>query len=145
MDKELFIELLNDTKLTHKQRAEQLNLPISTYYKQLELLNDKDKQEAEAYSESLPKLYSNPREYALKIKYGITLDEFNQLLLSQNNSCAICSRHLDSTGRETHLDHNHTTNKIRGILCTRCNLLLGCALDNITILSNAIKYLEQND
>jgi hypothetical protein len=91
------------------------------------------------------KYYNTYRTNWLKRKYGITLEEFNAILLSQNNLCAICSKQLTAKQKQTHLDHDHIKNKVRGILCHKCNMLLGNAKDNITLLYNAIRYLEKHN
>jgi hypothetical protein len=61
----------------------------------------------------------------LKLKFGITLERYNEILMNQNGVCKICKS--GPTGRFTVLavDHDHSTGAIRGLLCTRCNLRLG--------------------
>lgn len=76
----------------------------------------------------------------LKRNYGISLNQFNKILIHQKNHCAICSEFFVKT---PHVDHNHKTGKIRGLLCSRCNLAIGFTRDNIVILENAIKYLRK--
>jgi len=71
-------------------------------------------------------------------KYGLTEDQYKQLFLQQENKCAICGKIYDMLC----VDHDHKTNKVRGLLCNQCNLILGNAGDNKEILGNAIKYLE---
>jgi hypothetical protein len=58
----------------------------------------------------------------------------------QHNRCAVCHETFTETPR---IDHDHTTRNVRGLLCNRCNLGLGYFRDNVTILSNAIEYLEK--
>lgn len=70
--------------------------------------------------------------------YGLQKGEAQLLLEKQNNVCAICNTFSD----KWHIDHDHITLKIRGILCPSCNLLLGHAKDNINILAKAIVYLK---
>ena len=77
------------------------------------------------------------RGFKLKQKYGITLDDFNFLLAKQNGFCAICK-----INKATHVDHCHTTKKVRGILCNNCNTGIGMLKENLKFLSNAITYLE---
>lgn len=77
-------------------------------------------------------------------KYGLTLEQYNFMLEAQNNSCAICKEDK-KTIRDWHVDHCHTTGKVRGILCHHCNLLLGNARDNKNTLYNAINYLNKYD
>lgn len=60
----------------------------------------------------------------------------------QNGTCEICGREV--TGKALHIDHDHATKKYRGILCDKCNLLLGCANDDPVILSKAIEYLNRH-
>jgi len=69
-----------------------------------------------------------------------------QLFIRQDGCCAICSQPEKDSKRLLHLDHCHTTGHIRGLLCNRCNFLLGIARDNVHILQAAIEYLiEAND
>ena len=78
-------------------------------------------------------------------KYKMTPEEFTSLLESQENKCAICKT-LDPGGRynKFHVDHCHKTEKIRGLLCHKCNYALGYFQDNSSNLLRAIQYLEQS-
>jgi len=89
----------------------------------------------------------NSRRCHLKKHYNITLADYDQMLEKQNGVCVICG-HVETRtlkGIQTRLtvDHNHKTGKIRGLLCHSCNILIGCAKDNITMLQSAINYLCQ--
>ena len=64
------------------------------------------------------------------------------LYLHQENRCAICGVKEDDCGKKLALDHCHKTDRVRGLLCTNCNILLGYAKDEKRLLVNAIKYLE---
>lgn len=77
--------------------------------------------------------------------YGVEPEEFNALLAKQNNLCASCDDVLKLDNRSTHLDHNHKTGKIRGILCHKCNTGLGLFNDDIVRLQKAIEYLRKTD
>jgi hypothetical protein len=79
----------------------------------------------------------------LKANYGITLDQKKQIVQSQNNLCAIC-KILFENPRTTHLDHDHTTGKIRGILCQKCNHGIGLFKDSTELLKSAILYLDKH-
>lgn len=79
----------------------------------------------------------------LKNTYGISIEDYNNLYNIQQGLCLICKTHQSKIERRFHLDHCHTTGKIRGLLCPECNRLLGCAKDNTEILKNAIIYLER--
>ena len=70
--------------------------------------------------------------------YGITSEDFESMAASQGYACAICK--MVST-RTLHIDHDHKTNKVRGLLCYQCNIGIGCLKENAEFLSNAIKYL----
>ena len=84
------------------------------------------------------KIKSYARKGKLLRLYNITLDEFNILLHKQNNKCAICNKKMNKIC----IDHNHETNRTRGLLCHNCNLLIGHAQENENILLSAIKYLQ---
>lgn len=81
-------------------------------------------------------------------RYGITLDEARIILESQSGLCAICKRVLQFGGKKGRdapcINHSHLTGKVRGILCTSCNLLIGYASDSKNILESASNYLEKN-
>ena len=77
----------------------------------------------------------------LKSLYGISSEEYNTLLEKQSGVCAICLTPFKST-RSTHLDHCHTSKKIRGILCANCNRGIGMLKESLQTLENAIHYLK---
>lgn len=78
--------------------------------------------------------------HRLKKKYGLTEVQHSELFTSQGNACAVCK---SATAARWHIDHDHTTGLVRGILCQHCNLMLGHALDNPTTLRLAANYLER--
>jgi len=78
--------------------------------------------------------------YMRQYLYGITPEEYAALLESQDGRCAIC-RAIESGGKGWHLDHDHETKRNRGILCHRCNLMLGNANDDPERLRAAAEYL----
>jgi hypothetical protein len=79
-------------------------------------------------------------------KYGITLAQKIAIFLAQGNACAICRRN-DKHERLSlwHIDHSHLSNQVRGVLCRSCNLMLGKAADDPTILRAAANYLESRN
>lgn len=87
------------------------------------------------------KHYANKKHESLKRKYGITLDQFNEILSDQGFKCKSCNENLD-INKSRHVDHCHKTGKIRGILCLHCNVALGYVKDSIDRLKSLIKYLE---
>lgn len=82
------------------------------------------------------------------IKYGVSLDQYNQMLQEQNGVCFICGKEetiIDKRVNRTvslAVDHNHSTGKVRGLLCVKCNSILGLANDNIELLQKSIDYLK---
>jgi len=75
----------------------------------------------------------------LHSRYEITLDQFNWLLASQGGGCAICSQ----VAPKMVVDHDHITEKVRGILCHSCNIAIGHFRDNTLLLTKAIAYLQK--
>lgn len=79
-------------------------------------------------------------------RYKISRDQFNAAWKLQKGQCAICSKKL---GRHTsknprcHIDHNHRTAQVRGLLCRSCNTAIGLFADSISSLRRAILYLER--
>lgn len=80
----------------------------------------------------------------LKYKYGITWEDYEEWLESQDFSCAICCRHIDDLDGERRLsvDHDHRTGDVRGFLCKGCNLGLGHFGESPERLRDAATYLE---
>lgn len=75
-------------------------------------------------------------------EYGLTGPAYELILKSQNGVCKICNQPHEM-GRRLEVDHCHKTGIIRGLLCGRCNKLLGLSDDNPSILRQAIVHLEQ--
>lgn len=86
------------------------------------------------------------REKAWMRRYGITRQEYEEMLEAQGDSCAICKT-MD-IGRKGHthfhVDHDHVTGKVRGLLCDLCNRGLGYFKDDPFLLIKAGKYLESH-
>jgi len=82
-----------------------------------------------------------------RIKYGITPEQYEAIRAQQNNLCAICKQPqiIKRNGQVKTLcvDHDHTTEQVRGLLCDHCNKALGCMRDDVVILQSAIDYLKQ--
>lgn len=76
-------------------------------------------------------------------KYGITLEQYNEKLLNQNNVCAICQSPPGK--KRLAVDHNHTTGAVRDLLCIKCNTGLGLVNDNIELLKKLIEYLKRHN
>ena len=78
----------------------------------------------------------------LKYKFGITLDEYEMILVQQGGGCAICGR-TNRDNQQLSVDHDHKTGEIRGLLCTPCNLILGHTDDSPDRLRQMICYLTK--
>jgi hypothetical protein len=76
--------------------------------------------------------------------YGLTLDQYHALFEQQGERCAVCRIVILPMGRGTHIDHDHTTDKVRGLLCNECNLGLGKFKDRPDVLRAAATYLERH-
>jgi hypothetical protein len=84
------------------------------------------------------------RRYALKSTYGLTIEQYDFILESQGNCCAICKTDTPNGKGRFHVDHDHATNEVRGLLCHHCNLALGNFKDNVSTLLSAIEYLNKS-
>ncbi len=71
--------------------------------------------------------------------YGITLKDYDQMVLAQNG-CAICGRKYKYKNYQ--IDHDHKTGRIRGLLCRRCNTSLGTLGDTIESIEKVLQYLK---
>ena len=102
------------------------------------------RQKRESYARAKAK---NPRlslERTLKKKYGLAIEDYDQMLIEQDNKCYVCSQ--PPTDKETRLavDHCHTTGRVRKLLCNSCNSALGFVDDDVSRLSSLIAYLEEH-
>lgn len=86
------------------------------------------------------KVYTVNRRHRLKKQFGITLDVYNALLQSQNGKCKLCGQ--PQPNRDLAVDHDHVTGRIRGLLCTTCNVGLGALGDNEEGLLKALAYIR---
>jgi Recombination endonuclease VII len=106
-------------------------------------MRDKVKQSAymKEHRKKFPeKFHARDRLYHLKNNFGMTEEEYGKLLNQQAGVCAICRRKCVS-GRRLAIDHDHTTKKVRGLLCMKCNRSLGGFDDDPQLLVRAIDYL----
>lgn len=76
-------------------------------------------------------------------KYGLTVEQYDAMLAAQGGVCAICV-YSPLTGKPLHVDHDHRTNKVRGLLCGNCNTALGMFEDDPETLTSAIAYLKEH-
>lgn len=96
-----------------------------------------------AYS-ARPDIQERRRNLAYLRKFGITVQDYERMLSEQGGGCSICrSTTAGGRGQRFHVDHCHETGTVRGLLCHSCNVLLGHARENPSILSRAIEYLNR--
>lgn len=110
----------------------------------------KNKRFRKYYKDNPEKFKRLNRKNNLKNKYGLTIEDVEIMLKNQNCKCAICGQEMFLHGTSVdknkiaHVDHNHETGEIRGLLCDDCNTGLGKFRDNEEYLINAISYLNKN-
>jgi len=80
------------------------------------------------------------KEYHITRLYGLSLSEFNAILEQQDYKCAICGKPLENR-KNVHIDHDHETQRVRGVLCGSCNMGIGQFGDNPSVVHKAYKYL----
>jgi len=140
--------------LRYQAKKEELCAQTNAYYhankdKRLEW-KDKNK---DKLSEYFQKHYSNnPELKDIKVQrtrknrfknYQITEEEYNKLFENQSGKCLGCNIHQNDLSKKLCVDHCHETGKIRGLLCTPCNLAIGLVKDNVDVLKNLIIYLTK--
>lgn len=93
---------------------------------------------------------ANRQKYLLKYTYNISLEDYNTLFNKQNGKCAVCLKEetsLDNRGnsiKKLAVDHCHSTGKVRGLLCNRCNTALGLLKEDKEIVNNILNYLKEH-
>lgn len=76
-------------------------------------------------------------------KYGLTIADYDRMFAEQEGKCLGCLTHVDDCPRQLLcVDHCHTTGKVRGLLCDKCNKALGALGDNVDTLTRLISYLS---
>ena len=81
------------------------------------------------------------RDSEYRRKYGISLEQYDEMLKAQQGVCGICATSCD-TGMNLAVDHCHDTNKVRGLLCKNCNTALGLLKENVENMNKAINYIK---
>ncbi len=125
----------------HKEEIKESSKKYRDEHKE-ESLNRAKKYRADRKDE----IVSRDRHFSLKKKYGLTVEEYENLFVKQNGVCAVCGEPetaLSNIGKIKMLavDHDHETGQVRGLLCNRCNTGIGLLGDNKTTLLKAVAYL----
>lgn len=100
---------------------------------------DKERKRHRDYQKANP---GKIRDLKLKSQYGLTPEDYDNLLKKQKNCCAICGTSKSKLKRGLFVDHDHKTKEVRGLLCQPCNNGLGAFKDSFVNLENAAKYLS---
>lgn len=90
-----------------------------------------------------PGYLQRKREDAARRAYGIEPGDFDRLARKQGGVCAICKGGPNGPGSRLHIDHCHESKRVRGLLCGRCNTLIGLAHEDVDVLRAAIRYLKR--
>lgn len=101
--------------------------------------------------EAKKRYYKSPaqaKDHFLKYEFGISLQDYLELVQKQNGVCAICFRpetrlHKGKV-RQLSVDHNHTTGKIRALLCGSCNIALGLLDEDKSRIYSVLRYLDEH-
>ncbi|RKY09971.1 MAG: hypothetical protein DRP65_07190 [Planctomycetota bacterium] len=88
--------------------------------------------------------YAQVKDLSLKRNYGISLADYCNMFLEQDGRCAICgTKNQENTKCPLMVDHDHKTQQVRKLLCTKCNIGLGHFQDDPRLLQKAAEYLQQ--
>jgi len=98
-----------------------------------------------ALNQRSPEAKRKHKEGYFRRTYGITMADYDAMIIKQENRCAICERMFEEGPRKAHVDHNHVTGKLRDLLCCACNQGLGQFGDSKEMMQRAIKYLEKHE
>lgn len=123
-----------------KNRAKSRASTLKSYYKRQKYYQEKGRKN---YSPE------KRRAYLLKSKYGMSLQDYEIIYKAQKGKCAICGnpepKLINPKKDRLVVDHNHKTDKVRGLLCSSCNVVLGYVQDDIELLTKMIAYLNLYD
>jgi hypothetical protein len=84
------------------------------------------------------KHHGSTRNFWLKRRYGVDAVTVEWLILQQGDVCALCG-----TGKPEHVDHDHVTGVVRGILCFNCNRGIAKFMEDVDVMKRAIRYLKR--
>jgi hypothetical protein len=132
----------------HLHRVHQADLPMQCEYCPRRFLNRRslDTHNGFCHHEFVTNARNKPevqRAWNLMTNYGMTIADFDRLLEEQGGHCACCPATVsDASGRVLHVDHDHASGRVRGLLCSACNRALGNVRDDPARLRLLASYLE---
>ncbi len=124
-------QICNQPKSSEEYKSEHHHCKVC-----ISCIKEKHKQVARVYGRT-----DRKRENQYLKRYGITLQDYDNLLIKQQNCCAICNTHIANLSTRLHVDHCHKTKKVRGLLCFNCNQGIGRFKDSLEIIEKAKDYL----
>ncbi len=138
------LQTLPVTSFTRLKKQEGLPTPHDNYCKACRSERTKESQRKRAREDgpvATKRRYDNAN---LKRNYGITVDDYDEILGQQDGLCAICGTDDPRGKGRFYVDHDHDTGKVRGLLCAMCNTGIGMLKDSPSILASAINYLNKH-
>jgi hypothetical protein len=103
------------------------------------------KKHSEHYYNNKEYYYNVTRKNRLRVAFGITITEYEEILKLQNNKCAICGNPSNSSRYGLVVDHDHITGEIRSLLCNNCNTGIGLLKEDPVILQKAVEYINKHN
>ena len=123
-------KILKQKQEYQKDNREKLNLKNRKFYHENDAYRNKRIEKMKIYK----------RNWRLQNVYKMSEEDYNEMLKSQDNLCIICRKEWGGKGIP-HIDHDHKTGKVRGLLCQKCNQGLGMFCDDPNLLQCAAGYL----
>lgn len=127
--------------------AEWTRAQASVRYREWREANPERAREADrrSYERNAERVRQQKLDEHLRRKYGLERADFDRMVAEQNNRCRICQREPGGNGHHArlHVDHDHVTSRVRGLLCGNCNTMIGLAGDDPKILLAAAEYLTR--
>lgn len=80
----------------------------------------------------------------LKARYGLTADDFNKMFVEQGGRCGICEKHSSEMSKGLVVDHNHSTNVVRELLCYPCNFAIGHFQESAVLMLGGVRYMARH-
>lgn len=127
----------------NERRRESNRAYMREYNRRPEVKERRRRRSRERYAANREEIRKRLRNNRLVTEYGITSDEYDELLQQQGGVCAICGSECP-TGNRLAVDHCHETGAVRGLLCLDCNSGLGRFKDSLERLASARQYLEDH-
>lgn len=131
----------------HPQRSTEIKAKYRNANRDLVNTRERERSRA-AYAADPERFIAISRRAQLKADYGLSIEEYDAMVLAQNNQCAICGEEeiAQFRGKQKRLsvDHDHESGAVRQLLCVSCNGILGMARESRAILESAVEYLRKH-